>query len=155
MLALLPLPNHLLQARCCGSYVVAKRFGDVSYVIHTPDCCKTRHLCHINMLKSYYETDNVGSEATIASVYGKEDSTVNEDPIPADSVTIHGSCTLQNSDNLASLATKLSHLSQLQHHQVSSLPLELVDLFSNTPGKTSCVYHDVDVMGAIPITQHT
>ena len=143
VLALLPLPNHPLQARFCGSYVVTKRVGDVNYVIRTPDCRKTQHLCHINMLKSYYETDNVASVSTIAPVYGEEDTKVSEDSISTDSVTISGSCTLQNSEILANLAIKLSHLSQLQQQQVSSLLLEFFDLFSDTPGRTSCVYHDV------------
>ena len=50
---------------------------------------------------------------------------------------------------------KLSHLSRLQQLQVSSLLLEFVDLFSDTPGRTSCVHHDVEVMGATPIKQHS
>ena len=85
---------------------------------------KTQCLCHINMLKSYYETDTVASVATIAPVYGEENTTVSEDSISTDSVTISGSCTLQNLEILANLAIKLSHLSQLQQQQVSSLHLE-------------------------------
>ena len=79
------------------------------------------------MLKSYYEADNVASLATIAPVYGEEDTTVSENSIPTDNVTISGSCTLQNSEILATLAVKLSHLSWLQQLQVSSLLLEFVD----------------------------
>ena len=45
-------------------------------------------------------------------------------------------------------------LSQLQQQQVPSLLLEFVNLFSNRLGRTSCVYHDVEVMGATPIKQH-
>ena len=67
--ALLSLPNHPLQARFCGPCVVTKRVGDVHYVIHMPDRRKTQRLCHINMLKSYYEADNVASVATVAPVY--------------------------------------------------------------------------------------
>ena len=111
MLALLPLSN---QARFCGLYVVTKRIGDVNYVTHTPDRCKTQCLCHIKMLKSYYEADNVASVATIAPVYGEEATKVSEDSISTNSVTISGgSCTSQNSEILANMAIKLSHLSQL------------------------------------------
>ena len=106
------------------------------------------------MLKSYYEADNVASVATIAPVYGEEDTKVSEDSISTDSVTINGSCTLQNSEILANLAIKFSHLSQLQQQQVSSLLLEFVDLFLDTPGRTSCVHHNVEVMGATSIKQH-
>ena len=49
---------------------------------------------------------------------------------------------------------KLSHLSQSQQQQVSSLILEFVDLFPDTPGRTPCVHHDVDVIDATPIKQH-
>ena len=151
VLALLPLPNHPLQARFCGPYIVTKRVGDVNYVIYMPDRRKIQRLCHINMLKSYYEADYVACVATVAPVYGEQDTKVSEYSISTDNVMISGSCTLQNSDILANLAIKLSHLSQ---QQVSSLLLEFVDLFSDTPGRTSCVDHDVEVIGATPIKQH-
>ena len=35
-----------------------------------------------------------------------------------------------------------------------SLLSEFAVLFKDVPGKTDCVYHDVDVMGATPIKQH-
>ena len=114
VLALLPLPNHPLQTKFCGLYVVTKGVGDVSYVIHTPDSCKTQRLCHINMLEGYYETDNLASMATTAPLYGEEDTTVSENSIPTNSVMISGSCTLQNLEILVNLAMKFSHLSQLQ-----------------------------------------
>ena len=47
---------------------------------------------------------------------------------------------------------KLNHLPQYQ--QVSDFIMEFVDLFPDTPKRTSCVHHDVDVMGATPIKQH-
>ena len=106
------------------------------------------------MLKSYYEADYVASVATIAPVYGEEDTKVSEDSISTDNVMISGNCTLRNSDILANLAIKLSHLSQLQQQQVSSLLLEFVDLFSDTPGRTSFVHHDVEMIGATLIKQH-
>ena len=58
------------------------------------------------MLKSYYEADNVAIVATIASVYGEEDTKVSEDSISTDIVMISGSCTLQNSEILANLVIK-------------------------------------------------
>ena len=103
------------------------------------------------MLKIYYEADYVACVAIVAPVYGEQDTKVSEYSISTDNVMISGSCTLQNSDILANLAIKLSHLSQ---QQVSSLLLEFVDLFSDTPGRTSCVDHDVEVIGATPIKQH-
>ena len=57
------------------------------------------------------------------------------------------SCTLQNSDILANVMKKLSHLSQSQ--QVSCVIFEFVDLFPGTPGRTVVVCHEVYVMGAL------
>jgi len=155
VLALLPLPNQPLQARFCGPCMVTKRVGDVNYVIHTPDHRNTQHLCHVNMLKSYWEREDVTKVVTVVPVCGlEEDAIVSEDTVSTDNIMMSGSCTLQNSDILANLIKKLSHLSQSQQQQVSCLILDFVDLFPDTPGRTPCVHHDVDVMDATSIKQH-
>jgi len=41
VLVLLPLQNHTLQAKYCGSYIVSKKVNDVDYNISTPDKRKT------------------------------------------------------------------------------------------------------------------
>ena len=134
---------------------MTKRVGDVIYVIHTPDRRKTQRLCHVNMLKSYWERGEVAKVATTAPVCGHvEDVTAGEDTVSTDDVMMSSSCTLQNSDILTNLMKKLSNLSQSQQQQVSSLILEFVDLFPDTPGRTPCVHHDVDVIDATPIRQH-
>ena len=79
---------------------------------------------------------------------------MNKDTVSTDDVMMSGSCTLQNLDILGNLIKKLSHLSQSQQQQVSCLILEFMDLFPDTPGRTLCVDHDVDVMDATPIKQH-
>ena len=79
---------------------------------------------------------------------------MSKDTVYTDDVMMSGSCTLQNSDILSNLVKKLSHLSQSQQQQVSCLILDFVDLFLDTPDRTPCVHHDVDVMDAIRITQH-
>ena len=58
VLALLPLPRQLLQARFCGPYIIIKKVGDVNYVIHTPDRRRTERFCHVNMLKRYLERED-------------------------------------------------------------------------------------------------
>ncbi|WP_435362536.1 hypothetical protein, partial [Klebsiella pneumoniae] len=54
VLALLPVQGRPLAARYSGPYRVAKRIGDIDYVISTPDRRKATQLCHINMLKPYH-----------------------------------------------------------------------------------------------------
>ena len=161
MLALLPLPRQPLQARFCGPYIVTKKVGDVNYIIHTPDRRRTERLCHVNMLKQYFEREGA-KVATITTICTLENGKENEVPadvvnvseVPADDVSVSASCKLQNSDVLANLKRKLDHLLEPQQQEVASLILDFVDLFPDTPGKTSCAYHDVEVMGATPIKQH-
>ena len=54
----------------CELYV----FGDknVNYVVCIPDCCKTQRLCNDNVLKSYWEREEVTTKvATITPVHGQ------------------------------------------------------------------------------------
>ena len=157
VLAFLLLPRQPLQARFCGPYIVTKRVGNVNYIIDTPDRRRTQHLCHINMLKKYCERDDVASVATITAIHSMEDMEENED-FSNDSIlgsdATMGSYKLHNSEILAKLDQKLHHLTESQQQQVISLLRDFVDLFPDVPGQTSCVYYDVDMMGAKPIKQH-
>ena len=55
VLVLLPIPGNTLQARYSGPYCVEEKLSDVNYVIRTTDRRQQRRLCHINMLKQYYD----------------------------------------------------------------------------------------------------
>jgi hypothetical protein len=59
VLALLPLPDKPLQARYYGPYEILEKLGPVDYRIATTDRRKTERICHINLLKLYYERDDV------------------------------------------------------------------------------------------------
>ena len=63
VLVLLPIIGNPLQARYHGPYVTEKRISNLNYIIHTPDRRKQRQLCHINMLKPYFDKDNVSSHS--------------------------------------------------------------------------------------------
>ena len=52
---LLPVFGNMLQARYYGQYKVVKRVGDLDYVIETPDSRMSTQLCHVNMVKPYFE----------------------------------------------------------------------------------------------------
>jgi len=67
---------------------------------------------------------------------------------------IGGSIKLKNSDVLANLQQKLSHLPMQEQKQMSPLILKFADLCPDVLGETDLVYHDVDVMGTKPIKQH-
>ena len=115
VLVFLPLPRQPLQARFSGPYIVTKRVGNVNYIIHTPDRRRTQRLCQINMLKKYYERNDVACVATITAIHSMESTGENEDfsdDVVLGSDATIGGCKLHNSDILAKLDQKLHHLSE-------------------------------------------
>jgi len=55
VLVLMPVPGSALQARYYGPYPVKEKVSELDYVISTNDRRKKTRLCHINMLKPYFE----------------------------------------------------------------------------------------------------
>ena len=149
VLVLLPLPGHPLQARYHGPYVVERKVGTVDYVVITPDHRKGRQLCHINMLKEYYEEngDNIESCAVVVTSDRKE-AEVESDCLSDTGVR------LNNSAVLANLKNKLSHLSANEVSELEHLIMDNTQLFPDTPTRTSVLCHDVDVGDANPVKQH-
>lgn len=147
VLTLLPVLKNPLQARFSGPYLITKKINEVNYIVHTPDRCKSQRLCHVNMLKKYHEREESTNGIPVApvTVVGESRDLVGRDDV------MSGSIKLKNSDILANLNEKLSHLSLLEQEQMSSLLSEFAVLFQDVPGKTDCVCHNVDVMGATPI----
>ena len=45
VLATLPIPHHLLQARFCGPYTVERKVNEVDYVVYIPEHHTQRRLC--------------------------------------------------------------------------------------------------------------
>ena len=61
---------------------------------------------------------------------------------------------MRNSDVLANLDKKLSHLPLKERAEVVNLIKEFTLLFPDTPGKTMAITHDVDIGDAAPCRQH-
>ena len=57
VLVLLPLFSHPLKAQFFSLYEVPWKISDLDYVVNTPDWIKATQMCHINMLKPYYERE--------------------------------------------------------------------------------------------------
>ena len=55
VLVLFPLQGNPLQARFHGPYEIQTKVSNLNYVVKTPDRRKPTQLCHINMLKPYYD----------------------------------------------------------------------------------------------------
>ena len=61
-----PLQGNPLQARFHGPYEIQTKVSNLNYVVKTPDRRKPTQLCHINMLKPYYDP----SVETVSMVVG-------------------------------------------------------------------------------------
>jgi len=51
VLAFLPLPGNLLQAKFCGPYRILQKLGPVDYLIDTPNRRKLKRVYHVNLLQ--------------------------------------------------------------------------------------------------------
>ena len=109
VLALLPIPGRSLQARYFGPYTIDKKTSDLNYIINTPGRRKNKQMCHVNMLKEYFDRDSsVSKPVTVVNTVPQEfnvfepevnsDFIDKSDPGPSDS------------DILRNLNNKLSHL---------------------------------------------
>ena len=150
VLALLPIPQHPLQARYCGPYVVTRKVSNLDDVIDTPDRRKAQRLCHINMLKKYHgkETESVGAEACVVQEVSKTEQEMVSDEL------VDGSLRLSNSETMCNMENNLKHLPTAEREEMVALITEFSDLFSDVPGRTNCVHHHVDIGNAAPIKQN-
>ena len=159
VLVLLPIPGQPLQARYFGPYAIEKKVSETDYIVQTPGRRKQKRLCHLNMLKEYHDRNQAKSVVSIAPVMSVE--TVDEqsendlcDFVKFDNIGDKASPRLKNSDVLSNLDARLAHLSLEQQRQLSDLIHEFSHLFSDVPGRTDLVYHDIDVGEATPIKLH-
>ena len=180
VLVLLPIPGSALQARYGGPYLVKKKVGDRDYIVDTPDRRRRSRLCHVNMLKPYFDResqpDSNPSDAAEGSVawpdtsgmvepakvalaltstanFPPPESQDDKDDIVGISTEItHGR--LKNSEMLANLHDCLPNLVQCQREDVIRLVGSNRTLFSDVPTRTHVLQHDIDVGNSLPIKQH-
>ena len=75
VLLLLPIHGNPLQSQYSGPYKIERKVNEVDYVVNTPDRRKERRLCHINMLKPYYDKGQVkGTVAIVANCVATQES---------------------------------------------------------------------------------
>jgi hypothetical protein len=68
VLALLPIQGAPLKGKFQGPYKVLKKLNDLDYVIETPNRRKSQQVCHINMLKPYYDRDGLKESTSVRVV---------------------------------------------------------------------------------------
>ena len=172
VLLFLPVRGTPLQGRYSGPYIVDKKINDVDYIIHTPDRRKSKRLCHINMLKEYNARDDVKSVAIVECEPDKSASpkhTIDSDPTSVnvfeDHTVVINDCLdfypdvclttarLKNSEVLQNMDSKIGHLKPDEQVLLFDVVRNFSSLFSDTPGRTHVVFHDVDVGDSKPIKQ--
>ena len=121
MVLLLPIPGKPMQARYHGPYAVVEQVGPVDYVIATPDRRKTNRVCHVNLLKKYFER-SAGLQPQV------------EHSVPVEFVGLADS-----------EPTKDSHLEPEQETELHELLAEFSDIFSDEPGRTTLVSHHINL----------
>ena len=130
---LLPLIGKPLQAKYCGPYQVLKRLGEVDYLVGTPDRRKTKRVVHVNLMKRYLARQ---SEHVLV---------VTDEPVLV-SDTGNSKAFLDN--------INMDHLNQSQIDDLTHVLCNFQSVFSDMPGKTTLVSHDVRLLeGARPVRQ--
>ena len=156
VLALLPIPGRPLQARYFGPYTIDKKTSDLNYIINTPGRRKNKQMCHVNMLKEYFDRDSfISKPITVVNTVPQE-SNVFEPEVNSDFIdkSDPGPSKLENSDILRNLNNKLSHLEPSQQEELKQLIHEYEHLFPDIPTRTDKIYHDVILEHSKPIKQH-
>lgn len=141
---MLPVLGSALQARFSGPYEIKEKIGDQDYIVATPDRRRRTRLCHVNILKPYFDscaTSQFDCEAEgkavlvlsgaelLETVAGESDHF--NFPPPA---VVQG--WLQNSEVLANLDIYFTDLSGAQREDVVRLIKANVGLFSDVPTRT-------------------
>ena len=156
VVALLPIPGRPLQARYFGPYTIDKKTSDLNYIINIPGRRKNKQMCHVNMLKEYFDRDSsISKPITVVNTVPQE-SNVFEPEVNSDFIdkSDPGPSKLENSDILRNLNNKLSHLEPSQQEELKQLIHEYEHLFPDIPTRTDKIYHDVIVENSKPIKQH-
>ncbi len=156
VLVLLPVPGSVFDAKFSGPYVIEQKLNDTDYVLNTPDHRRKKRVCHINLLKRYVTrtssetllpSPTLKPSVTVSPIYSPD---VEELLIEPHSLGVR----LNNSAILSNLDSHLSYLPEDQRKDVEMLLWKHPTLFSDVPGKTSMLFHDIDVGNSIPIKQH-
>ena len=128
----------------------------MNYIISTPDHRWQRRLCHINILKEYYESEDTQlrhkAVTTVKSV-GKSQAPSLSGRRGEDISQCEPR--FKNSDVLENLEDKFHHLSPDEREDMIQLVNDFIQVFSDVPSTTNVVCHDVEVVGdSTPCKQH-
>jgi hypothetical protein len=141
VLALLPLPGNLLQAKYYGTYHILEKLAPVDYLIETPNHRKLEQVCHVNLLRPYHHRDKkrfphlpLPIPVCVAMMQTEDDF---GSSIPA----------LEDLTKISDAEIQLSHLASLQATVLNGLLKSYSDIFSDFfPSQTSLYYHNIELL---------
>ncbi|XP_070548324.1 uncharacterized protein [Ptychodera flava] len=148
VLVLFPTQDNPLHVKFSGPYEILKKVNEVDYVVKTPDRRRPTQLCHINMLKPYYQEEKT---VNLVNVCHESTETSDEPHFKGKDII---KPKLNNSDVLNNLDEKLNHLDFPKRQELKDLIFKYKELFPDVPRRTNVVQHDVDVGDTRPIKQH-
>ena len=151
-----------MRAKFSGPYTIERKVNDLNYVVATPDRRKSKRLCHVNMLKRYFERQEKMQIAFVQRSEEKVDigesngsqSLMRQEKEMHEVIKNECNVKLENSDVLKNLSKRLSHIDEEQRREITALIHEYKQLFSDVPGLTQMGCHDVDVGESAPVKQH-
>ena len=92
----------------CGPFTILEKLNEVDYIVSTPGRWKSTQLCYINMLKSYYDREDLeASKATVVAALAERD---NPEESTSDADLNMEVIRLKNLNILNDLNQKLEHL---------------------------------------------
>ena len=134
VLVLLPTTSNKLLAEWQGPYRVVRKMGKVDYLVDTHDKRQKQRIFHINMLRPWHEVP-----ATSLLVMEVGESETDED------IAFWRDATDDKSPQLG------TDLSSTQREQLRQLLEEFGEIFSDIPGLTDLVQHDIHTGSASPV----
>ncbi|XP_063597903.1 uncharacterized protein LOC134774421 [Penaeus indicus] len=139
VLVLLPSTHNKLTMQWKGPYTVSKRHENgVDYLVRVRNRIK---LYHINMLKKFFRREsNNDTKSKICQI-----CIVNDDQITNDVCDIS---VLENSPTKFNINQNLSNE---QKQQMNELLLKYSDVFSDDPGLTKTITHDITLTNETPV----
>lgn len=136
VLLLLPTSDSSLLAKWQGPYEVLRKLSATNYEISLPDRRKKSQVFHINLLRPWYERKGSWSEQLWARKVDEEEE-LEEQYFPVDQKSI--------------TFPAVDHLTPKQQREFLKRVPE--NLFSDQPGKTDILQHDIRLLPTEPIRQ--
>ena len=149
VLVFLPLQNDPLKAKYYGPYKILRKTSAVNYLIETPDRRKKTRLCHLNMMKAYYDRDEdeqMDPLPILAAVTTCETES-QEDPVEGIGHRF------KNSEIMNDLDKFLSHLDEEKMSDIKQVMKSSSSIFGDTPSVTNLIEHDIEIQDSRPIKQ--